>query len=157
MEWNNHIYVDPMLPFGLRSAPKIFNAVADALNWYLHQAGIQHILHYLDDFIIITPPGSPEGQECLAILDWVCSALGVPIAEHKREGLTTCFVFLGIEINTSTFMLRFPADKLQQLQTLLVEWGDRKSCSHKELESLIDLLNRLYTIGAILHRVHVPP
>ena len=54
MEWNDHIYVDPMLPFGLRSAPKIFNAVTDALNWYLHQAGIEHILHYLDDFIIIT-------------------------------------------------------------------------------------------------------
>ena len=99
--WNDHTYVDPMLPFSLHSAPKIFNVVADALNWYLHQARIQHILHYLDDFIIITPPDSPEGQKCLAILDRVCSALGVPIAEHKQEGPTTCLVFLGIEINTS--------------------------------------------------------
>ena len=79
MKWDNHIYVDPMLPFGLRSAPKIFNAVADALNWYLHQAGIQYCIHYLDDFIVVTPPGSPEGQKCLTILDQVCSALGVPI------------------------------------------------------------------------------
>ena len=28
--WEGRVYVDPMLPFGLRSAPKIFNAVADA-------------------------------------------------------------------------------------------------------------------------------
>ena len=40
VEWNREIYVDPMLPFGLRSAPKIFNAVADALEWYLRQSGI---------------------------------------------------------------------------------------------------------------------
>ena len=32
MQWNGQIYVDGMLPFGLRSTPKIFNAVADALN-----------------------------------------------------------------------------------------------------------------------------
>ena len=75
MEWNDHIYVGSMLPFGLCSAPKFFNAVADALNWYLHQAEIQHILHYLDEFIIHTPPGSPEGQKWLAILDRVCSTL----------------------------------------------------------------------------------
>jgi hypothetical protein len=31
MEWEGAVYVDPMLPFGLRSAPKIFNAVADGL------------------------------------------------------------------------------------------------------------------------------
>ena len=59
MKWDNHIYVDPMLPFGLRSAPKIFNAVADALNWYLYQAGIQYSIHYLVDFIVVMPLGSP--------------------------------------------------------------------------------------------------
>ena len=29
--WREQVYVDSVLPFGLRSAPKIFNAVADAL------------------------------------------------------------------------------------------------------------------------------
>ena len=31
MESKGQIYIDPMLPFGLRSAQKRFNAVADAL------------------------------------------------------------------------------------------------------------------------------
>ena len=49
-----------MLPFGLRqSAPKIFNAVADALAWHLHQAGIRH---YLDDFIIVAPWARPSAE-----------------------------------------------------------------------------------------------
>ena len=58
VEWEDQVYVDPMLPFGLRSAPKVFNAVADALAWHLHQQGIALIRHYLDDFIIVAPPGS---------------------------------------------------------------------------------------------------
>jgi len=88
-----------MLPFGLRSAPKIFNAVADALNWYLHQCGIPHVLHYLDDFIIVALPDFPICQQFVAILDRVCRDLGIPIAEHKRDGPSTCIVFLGIEID----------------------------------------------------------
>ena len=139
--WDNQIFIDPMFPFGLRSAPKIFNDVADALNWYLHQCGIPNILHYLDDFVTIGPPGSPICQESMSILDRVCTRLGVPIAEHKRDGPSTCIVLLGIEIDTIAGELRLPADKLHRLQALLCQWGDRKVCERKELESLIGLLN----------------
>ena len=89
MRWNNQIYVNPMLPFGLRSAPKIFNAVADALHWYLSLRGITHLFHYLDDFIILAPPQSPCCQQDLSTLLEVCAELGVPIVSHKTEGLTT--------------------------------------------------------------------
>lgn len=168
VKWEGKVYVDPMLPFGLRSAPKIFNAVADALNWHLHQSGIPLIRHYLDDFIIVAPPRSPQCAESLAILDRECSALGVPIADHKRDGPTTCLVFLGIEIDSSAGQLRLPADKLQRLQSLLHEWGDRKACSRKELESLVGLLNHackvirsgrsfLRRMLDLLHTVPNPP
>jgi hypothetical protein len=95
MQWEDQLYVDPMLPFGLRSAPKIFNAVADALAWHLHQSGISQIRHYLDDFIIVAPPQSPQCRESVSILDRECRALGIPIAEHKREGPTTFLTYLG--------------------------------------------------------------
>ena len=106
LRWENQVYVDPRLPFGLRSAPKIFNAVADALQWILHRAGIPYVQHYLDDFIIVALPDSPQCQECLDILDRVCQMLGVPMAVHKREGPVTCIVFLGIEIDTMAGELR---------------------------------------------------
>ena len=35
MEWEDSLYIDTVLPFGLRSAPKIFNALADALWWIM--------------------------------------------------------------------------------------------------------------------------
>ena len=36
MRWRGNLYVDTTLPFGLRSAPKVFSAVADALLWVMH-------------------------------------------------------------------------------------------------------------------------
>ena len=33
MEWEGYLYIDPMLLFGLHSAPKLFNTVGDALEW----------------------------------------------------------------------------------------------------------------------------
>lgn len=50
--WEGRTYMDRALPFGLRSAPKIFSAVADTIAWALHGAGIEHLIHYLDDFLL---------------------------------------------------------------------------------------------------------
>ena len=52
MSWKGHYYVDASLPFGLRSAPLIFSALADALEWVVRQAGVKYIFHYIDDFTI---------------------------------------------------------------------------------------------------------
>ncbi|KAL5502126.1 hypothetical protein EMCRGX_G008850 [Ephydatia muelleri] len=65
MEWKGQVllsilslvFADPMLPFGLRSAPKIFNAISDALEWHLKSRGIAHLFHYLDDFAILGRAG----------------------------------------------------------------------------------------------------
>ena len=40
-----------MLPFGLRSAAKIFTAIADVLEWVARQGGVPEIDHYLDDIV----------------------------------------------------------------------------------------------------------
>ena len=98
IEWQGSAYMDGMLPFGLRSAPKIFTAVADALEWILRRQGVVHVDHYLDDFIIYGPPGS---DQCAEQLQWtlaLCERLGVPVADEKLEGPTECLTFLGIEI-----------------------------------------------------------
>ena len=56
IHWNNQYYVDLYLPFGLRSAPFLFNQLSDALEWVLkHNYGLKHVLHILDDFFIAKP------------------------------------------------------------------------------------------------------
>ena len=141
LQWQGQIYVDPMLPFGLRSAPKIFNAVADAFNWHLKQRGINCVLHYLDDFIIVAPPESHKCQEDLTTLLQAASALGIPIAGQKTEGPATSLVFQGIEVDTVAGELCLPRDKLQRLKDLLHQCGSRRVCTRRELETLVGLLN----------------
>ena len=45
--WQGSTYIERALPFGLRSAPKIFTAVSDMITWPLHCRGLQHQIHYL--------------------------------------------------------------------------------------------------------------
>ena len=50
--WQGKYYIDTCLPFGLRSAPYIFNRLATAIHWILqNNYNVQFILHYLDDFL----------------------------------------------------------------------------------------------------------
>ena len=53
VKWESTVYIDKVLPFGLRSAPKIFSALADTVQWILYNNGIQKGFHYLDDLILI--------------------------------------------------------------------------------------------------------
>ena len=103
--------------FRLRSAPKVFSAVADLVACVLHQHGIKHQLHYLDDFLFLEARNSTA-----QILPWILEiflVLGIPIAAHKTEGPASILVFLGILIDTHRFELRVPAEKLAHLQSLL--------------------------------------
>jgi len=169
MRWKDKVYIDAKLPFSLRSAPKIFNAVADALEWCIASAGVEVVYHYLDDFAV---PGMPETEQCsrnLGLLKAVCSDLGIPPAPEKQAGPTTVIEFLGIIIDTSRQELHLPADKLVRLKDLISTWTPSKdrSCTRKELESLLGVLQHacivipqgrafLRHIITLIHSLHQP-
>ena len=100
IQWQDKVYVDGMLPFGLRYAPKIFTVVADAIEWCVHRAGAKYIYHYLNDFAVL---GSPNSKECythLHRLQSVATELGVPLVPDKQDSPTMVTVFLGIIIDS---------------------------------------------------------
>ena len=99
LTWQNADYVDGMLLFGLRLAPKIFTTITDALEWLLWQHGIHKIDYYLEDFVTMGAPGSTACARSLDLILQTCVELGVPLAMHKLDSPTTRMVFLGIEIN----------------------------------------------------------
>ena len=146
IRWQGRVYVDGMLPFGLRSAPKIFTAVADALEWCLRQSGVQEIDHYLDDFVTIGPPQSPVCATNLDRIMEVCQVLGVPLAAEKLAGPTTCLEFLGIEVDTVRQELRLPEVKLTHLRDLTKQWSRKRACCRQDLESLVGVLNHAVTV-----------
>ena len=134
--WEGSTYADSSLPFGLRSAPKIFTAVADVLAWALHCNGIRYMLHYLDDFLLLGSPGTSEAEQALTLATHTFNTLGVPVANHKKKGPVTELSFLGILIDTNRFQLQLPPEKLTWLRHLVSQWQSRRACTRKELESL---------------------
>ena len=86
LSWRGDTFVDGALPFGLRSAPKLFTAVADALLWAIGRRNVVHAMHYFDDFLIVGPPNSSECSWALQESLRLCDRLGFPIAPHKLEG-----------------------------------------------------------------------
>ena len=79
MACRGRTFCDRALPFGLRSAPKLFNAVADGLSWALHCEGIANLLHYLDDFFFWSEAGSSDCTNALSITVPLCGRLGLPV------------------------------------------------------------------------------
>ena len=72
MHWQSQFHVNATLRFGLQSALLIFSAIEDALKCVVRQSGTHHIFHYIDDFILLRPPGS---EECSFRLQ-ACAHLG---------------------------------------------------------------------------------
>ena len=141
MKWEDNVFIDTALPFGLRSAPIIFTAVADAAEWILRQHGVHWVMHYLIDFLLI---GVPSSQECEAALYTLCQLfhyLGLPIAPEKVAGPSTLLDFLCLDLDMLAMELRLSYEKLSDLHVLIWSWLLKRSCRKRELESLIGSLS----------------
>ena len=141
--WDGQIYLEAALPFGLRSAPKIFSAAADALLWCMAKEGVREAIHYLDDYLFV---GQDDCSTALAIAINTCDRLGIPIAQDKLEGPTTTLSFLGLQFDTVAGDLRLPEEKLGRLRQELSEWLTRKACTKRELQSLIGSLQHAASV-----------
>ena len=141
MRWDNQVFIDKALPFGLRSAPLIFSAVADALQFMMIQKGATFVDHYVDDFITVGAPRSTECANNAKIMHHICEMAGTPVEEEKSEGPATTLPFLGIEIDSVAMELRLPVDKLAQLKQVLSQWRGKKACLKRDLLSIIGSLS----------------
>ena len=101
--WKTRFYVDTCLPFGLRSAPYLFNHLSEAIHWILvHKYGVRHLLHYLDDFLTAGPPDSTICSNNINSMLSLCECINAPIKSSKIEGPSTSITFLGIQLHTIT-------------------------------------------------------
>ena len=100
VQWKGKVYIGTMLCFGLRSAPKIFNALVMHLSGMCVCKVLSSFSTTQNDFRVLGTPDSPHCVQAMPILDNVCTTLGVPTVEHKRDGLTAQLMYLGIEVDT---------------------------------------------------------
>ena len=146
IRWGQEVYIDTALPFGLRSAPKIFSAVSDALAWILQSKGVRYQLHYLDDFLLLGPPDTAECTIAMQRTLTACKELGVPIAAHKTEGPSCQLTFLGIQIDTIRMELSLPPDKLARITAMVLEWRGKRVATKRQLQSLVGSLSHAASV-----------
>ena len=115
MRWRDQVYY--CIPFGLQSALKLFNILADLLAWIAQNAGVSYLIHYLDDYLTMGPPASTVCQCNVNTFVSLCAELGVPLATDKLEGIV---------LDTNRMEIRLPSDKLARIQQLLKTWLPRK-------------------------------
>ena len=100
------------LPFGLRSAPFLFNQLSDALEWIVkHNYHIQHVIHILDDFFI----AKESKLACLtsfSTLLCIFMSLKAPVVSSKTIGPSQEIEFMGIMLDSVRMDVRLPQDKL---------------------------------------------
>ena len=140
MEWENYIFIDGCLPFGLRSAPKLFDIMAELLAGILQEQGVTYVIHYLDDFLTIGSPNSDECQKNLETMFMVSNALGIPLAVEKVAGPSLALEFLGIMLDTHRMEARLPMEKLLRTQQVVLGWLSKKNAKKRDILSLVGTL-----------------
>ena len=98
---------------------------------------VTFLMHYLDDFHTLGPPGSSVCQHNLDRSIDCFSKLGIPLHPDKLEGPSTCLTILGIELDSLNLQARLPQDKFDRITALLEDWSQKRWCKRKGLESLV--------------------
>ena len=141
LEFMDCYFIDLVLPFGLTSAPRLFEVFATAIEKFIKGEGVEWLKHYLDDFLLI----SHGDNKLRAMVEYrtvlrVFAELGVELAKEKLSKPSTKIEFLGIIIDTEEMTMSLPPDKLERYRLLLDKLRDRKVISIEELQSLIGVL-----------------
>ena len=142
--WEGNYYVDLVLPFGLRSSGAIFNQFASLVKWIIiNHYHINSIVNYSDDFFAVLLKELQAAKHQLNIIIQAFHDLQIPLALDKIEGPCHNLVYLGIIINSMNMTIEVPQEKLAETNALLKTWHDRRTCTKRQLKSLIGKLGHI--------------
>lgn len=139
--WDGQYYHENCLPFGLRTAPLLFNLFAEGLHWiftatWTANAGVL-MEHYLDDFITVLPAKAPAYLKNLVPLRWtaVLRFLGMIPNDAKDQQGTTVEI-LGVEINTLRMEARLSQKRIDEAYAKVTEALSWSTISLRDAQSL---------------------
>ncbi|KAJ1080319.1 hypothetical protein NDU88_000538 [Pleurodeles waltl] len=117
-----------VLPFGLRSAPRVFTKVLAPVAAHLRQLGVQ-VFPYLDDWLIkarTTSKAARDMETCLSLF----GALGLTVNYPKSHlDPTKNITFLGAILDTVHAKATASQDRRKKLRDLAARLSKRKSAS----------------------------
>ncbi|CAC5375572.1 unnamed protein product [Mytilus coruscus] len=141
LKWNDMYYFYTRLAFGFRSSSKIFDTLSVAICWILqNNYGLRHVLHLLDDFLLINNP-YVDATRYMNTMLYVFNSLKIPLSAHKTVGPSTSLEYLGIILDSMHMIAKLPDEKLVRIKDILYSYLYRRSCTKHEMLSLLGHLN----------------
>ena len=143
-EWEGTTYIECCLPFGLSTAPFIFNLFSEGLHWLLEAyLPFGSVAHYLDDFITVVNASAGNLPSVIATFDNVyiplTDMLGIPRNDSK-DGAGTIVTVLGFELDTDQLQARLPQEKLDRAIATVSTLLQRNRVSQKALQQALGFL-----------------
>lgn len=127
------------LPFGLRTAPRIFNLFSEALHWIFETLHEWNDTHYLDDFLFVFPPHT-DISTVSAQFDVVLEEFGLTkTAEKDSNGCVV--VHLGFGFDSEMMQVRLPSNKKQRALDVITDLLLSSTVTLSMLEMTLDFLS----------------
>lgn len=138
--WLGIYYIECFLPFGLRTAPLLFDLFARGLHYILAvELCWSIVLYYIDNFLtILRPYTDPAAYK--SEFEATCQMLGLKRHPDEEES-GTCIEFLGIELDTVAMEARLPLKKLERARQLVVDVIEADGVPLAKLETFVGFLS----------------
>ena len=143
-QWNDKFYADLFLPFGLRTAPRIFNLFSEALHWVFESLLHWDLTHYLDDFLFVFPSGT-ELKDPAKQYEKVLATFGfAPAPEKDMNGQVV--THLGFELDSNAMEVRLPQNKRLRALKAVNDLQKAHTVTHVSLEETLGFLSHCCTV-----------
>lgn len=151
-QFQGRTYQFTCLPFGLSSAPRIFNKFLKPVTGLLRKMGIWMIV-YLDDMLIMN--STLEGaREDILILKSILENLGFLINTAESIFIPVQVIeFLGVIVDSTNMMFLLPDEKVVVIQKECRHLVSRQVASLSQLSNIIGKLTscKITVLQAPLH------
>ncbi|VDI21536.1 Hypothetical predicted protein [Mytilus galloprovincialis] len=117
--WRNHIFVDRVLPMGLKSSAYICQRITNAVSYIVKKFGVE-VINYLDDFAGADSPDTADNS-----------------FQILKQVLDNC----GVWFDTEKMTLEVTPARLTEILALVNAWLFKSKVFRKEVQSLIGKLN----------------
>ena len=138
--WNDLLYFDLVLPFGLRSATLACQRTTNAIAHIFYSVYHHQCVNYIDDFGGVES-SHDDALQAFQELETLFNRLGLESSPGKDCPPSTRMVFLGLIYDTVTMTLEVPEDKLSRASALIRLWLSSPRTTKSDLQSLIGKLS----------------
>ena len=131
-------FIDQSVPFGYRHGSIFFEKVTDSIRYIMRKHGFNNLFNYVDDLIYCDLPS--KIHQAYEFLLKLLPKLGLDINNKKLVPPTTSMICLGILVDSQARTMSVPPEKLASIVTMCQQWKNKKSCTKRQLQSLLGSL-----------------